>query len=178
MSTDIVIPNGNEQAFIEMAKRLGYRQLIFLYRQPKDISSDFPVQVARLGIKRGVHKCFALAKENSRDLFESREAFCIFGLEKRSRADFIHHRNSGLNQVLCRLAKERGIRIGFSFSTYLHGRRRDILGRMMQNARLCRKYGLETIAASFATSPYDMRSPADMESFSRIVGINPIVKFK
>ncbi len=58
--------------------------------------------------------------------------------------DFIHHFNSGLNQVLCKIAKEKKIGLLFSLN-FTEERTKNILrefGRINQNVRFARKYGL------------------------------------
>ena len=58
--------------------------------------------------------------------------------------DFIHHFNSGLNQVLCKLAKEKNIGLIFSLN-FTEQRTKNILrefGRINQNLKFARKYEL------------------------------------
>src|SRR3989344_3838600 len=63
-----------------------------------------------------------------------------------NRKDFMHQRNSGLNHVLCALAKEHNVAIGFSFSSILRAQHREkLLGRIMQNILLCRKYKIPMV---------------------------------
>src|SRR3989344_1390288 len=62
------------------------------------------------------------------------------------RKDFMHQRNSGLNHVLCALAKEHNVAIGFSFSNILRAQHREkLLGRIMQNILLCRRYKIPMV---------------------------------
>jgi len=89
----------------------------------------------------------------------------VYGLENSKERDKINQRNSGLNQVLCNIAKEKNKVICFDFSMLLNskGSRRSVLiGRFMQNIRLCRKYKVKTAIASFADSPLKMRNPIDI----------------
>ena len=54
----------------------------------------------------------------------------------------------------------------------INGEKKDILiGRMIQNIKLCKKFKVKTAIASFASSPYGMRSPHDISSFFRILGM-------
>jgi RNase P/RNase MRP subunit p30 len=80
-----------------------------------------------------------------------------------------------LNQVLCNLAKKNKVVIGFSFNEVLKSKdveRAKIIGRMQQNIKLCRKYKVDMIIASFATNKYEMRSLNDLKSFARVIGMN------
>ena len=88
------------------------------------------------------------------------------------RRDFMHQRNSGLNHVLCHLAKENNVAIGFSFSSVLHTKDRAfVLGRIMQNIRLCRKYKLTIVIGSFAGDPWEIRSEKDLQAFFKVLGM-------
>ena len=85
--------------------------------------------------------------------------------------DFMHYPNSGLNQVLCKLAKKNGIAIGVSFSDIksLKGKEKsERLGRIMQNVDLCRKYKNEIVLASFGKKP---SSPYALRSFGFLIGM-------
>ncbi len=94
----------------------------------------------------------------------------VYGFEESNRKDFIHHRNSGMNHVLAKILHEKDIIVAFSFNSFLSGK--DVIGRMRQNVKLCRKYKVKMVFASFATSPYEMRSLEDLKSFARVIGMN------
>ena len=49
--------------------------------------------------------------------------------------------------------------------------RLKIMGRMIQNVKLCKKYRVKMIFSSFANTKYELRSEAILTSFSRILGI-------
>lgn len=173
---DIVFPEGNEQDFLDMAKLLGYDTLYFCYPDRRDVPEG--AKPARLfdmktASKAGNVLSVAYALENTRHYLEKTRVHVIFGMEGSYRPDFMHHRNSGLNHVLASIAHERGKTIGFSFSEILRSKKRHILlGRMMQNIRLCRKYKVKTFIGSFARDPYDMRSPHDLKAFFRELGMD------
>ena len=107
------------------------------------------------------------SSDNDRRIIEKTNADLIFDFEEKAKKDFIHHRNSGLNQVLCKLLREKDKIVCFNFNTVLKSKgmlRAQLIGRMMQNIRLCRKYNVKTIIASFAEKPYDIRSCPDLKS--------------
>jgi len=96
--------------------------------------------------------------------------------EKGIERDFLHSRNSGLNQVLCRLAKQNKSVIGFSFSAFLNCEgevRAMLLGRMMQNVRLCRKYKVKIILGSFAKNEFELRNRDALLHFGIFLGMKP-----
>ena len=95
----------------------------------------------------------------------------IINLEGGKRKDFMHSRNSGLNQVLCKIFKEKGITVGFNFDMVYEARgmeKVNVLGRMMQNVVLCRKYKVNTAVINFSG-----RDEKDLNSFGACIGLIP-----
>lgn len=177
---DIVFPRNNEQEFIKLAEKLGFKELIFLYT-----SADFPKSNSMFKIKQALllptskvniaHSkklpAFHKGHDNAREAIE-RDFDVVFAVEDDPRTDHLHFRNSGLNHVLCRLASKNDVRVGFSFSSVLHSNKRNIImGRMMQNIRFCRKFKVKTIIASFARTPFDMRAPSELRAFFETLGM-------
>lgn len=88
------------------------------------------------------------------------------------RKDKINQKNSGLNHVLCDLAKENNVAIGFSFASVLNARKRiDLLARMIQNIILCRKYKVQMVIGSFAKNEDEQRNEKDMQAFFKVLGM-------
>jgi len=190
MNSDIVFPKENEEEFLEIAGKLGYNSLIFVYEKSAMISKNISelskkykikIQTALVVEEKQIQKAkkdvsivFVKSTGNDRWVFEKSQADVIYGLEAAQRKDFIHHRASGLNQVLCKIASVKGKKIGFDFSTVLNSKgmlRAQIIGRMMQNVKFCRKYKVKTVLESFAKNPYEMRAPKDLEAFGKIIGL-------
>lgn len=185
MPTDIVFPENNEEEFVKLAEELGYDELLFLYKgeiPQRSINSKIKIRTGVIALPKDIEKAKRKAGivvvkssyEQDRWVLEHSKADILFGLEESQRKDYMHHRGSGLNQVLCKIAADRGKTLGFSFSSVLNAEswmRARIIGRMMQNARFCRKYKVNTVLASFAKSPYEMRHAKDMAAFKRLIGL-------
>jgi len=173
---DFVFPRGNEQDFVDMAVRLGYSSICFVY-EPKSFKrfscDKLKVFCGVLSDKPFSGADFVIVKANDsvRPVLEQGKVNLVFDFELGERKDFIHHRNSGLNQVLCKIMKENNIALGFSFGSVLDKANPQLLGRIMQNASFARKYKLKTVIASFAHSPFEMRAPNDLLAFGEILGI-------
>lgn len=186
---DIVIPAGNEAEFAEIGKRLGYSGLFFLYRLDNYHSASYAGADKDIKAYKGIiaeagdavkiktrlkgEKAFVVIKSNGedREIIKDRKANLIFSFEDSSRKDFVHHRASGLNHILCKLAKESGIIVGFSLSALFNSRNKSVaIGRLMQNISLCHKFKVNTAIASFATAPFEMRSPHDLQSLFKVFG--------
>ena len=183
---DIVIPHNNEEEFISIACKLGFKGICFLYNfdNEKKFESDkikvYTGIIADKGkINRHDKKTFVAAKSSDKDreVIEKSKADLIFDLEENPRRDAMHQRISGLNHILCRLAHENNVSVGLSLSSVLNSEKKPvIIGRMMQNIRLCRKFKAKIVIAS---DPYEMRSLHDMISFFKSLGLeNPsFIKF-
>lgn len=178
---DVVLPDNNEKDFIAMAKKLGFKELVFLYTSKNRFyrgTSDLGITNALLADEKSIPKdviTFVRNPADARFVFEASKPGCVFDLEIQKK-DFIHQRGSGLNHIMARLASQNGVRIGFSFSTLLNASpllRSKLLGRIRQNIGLCRKYRVGMVIGSFALNPLDMRSPKDMISFFTVLGMHP-----
>jgi len=108
----------------------------------------------------------------NREVVSSQHVDILLDPHLGKRHDAMHQRDSGLNHVLCALAKEHHVAIGFSFVAVLHAQNRaKLLGRMMQNIKLCRKYKVRIVIGSFAKEQSDARNVKDMQSFFRVLGM-------
>lgn len=86
----------------------------------------------------------------------------------RSR-DFMHSRNCGLNHVLCKLAAENNIAIGFTLDRMYQP---NDLARVKLAIKLCRKYKNKIAVFSFANDIYSMRAANDIYSFLNVIGMD------
>ena len=187
---DIAIPNKNEEEFAATAEKLGYKGLCFLYdfnnytnKQEKfGKNKKIKIYTGVLADNKNINKVKSKLKnekvfvavrssDNDREVIKQAKADMVFSFEDNVKKDFIHHRASGLNQVLCRLANENDVIIGFSLSSILNAENKSlVLGRIMQNISLCRKFKVKTAIASFAQKPFEMRSIHDISSLFEVLG--------
>ena len=84
--------------------------------------------------------------------------------------DFMHFRNSGLNQVLVKLAKKNNVGIGFSINN-LQKNKIDLLGKIMQNIMLCNKYKVKVYIVEFINN--EEHNIDDLKALGLILGISP-----
>ena len=185
MFADIVIPKNNEAEFIGIASRLGIKKLYFLYdfdeknKFEADFESKTTAGIGFIATNKDSGRALKLsrlvaAKSSPDDRFfiESRKATLIYGFEELPRRDHMHQRASGLNQVLCELARKNNIAIGFSYSSLLSKNSMPaLMGRMSQNIKLCQKYKVKTVIASFSGNPCHLRSPYDIASLFSMLGM-------
>lgn len=189
---DIVFPRGDEEDFIRVGERLGYDSLCLVYplkdfKAGKEKMIGFKSKIKILfGVltnEKDVRKAkkfggivFVSCGDNARHTIESNKNVAAIGLEVSKGKDFIHQRRSGLNHVMCKLAKKNNVKIGFSFRNLLNaseGKRNVFIGRISANIKLCRKYKVNMVIGSFASKPFEMRSYNDMVAFFSTLGMHP-----
>jgi RNase P/RNase MRP subunit p30 len=192
MAIDFVSPNNNEKELVQIAESLGYSSLCFCYPYsknflfPKLTSIKLKLFTAFIFNEKNISKINSskanlnILQNNSnlRNIIETHRNKIDYALdiETSSRSDFLHHRNSGLNQIICTLLKENKIRPLLSFNNLLNTSTKNLpiyIGRIKQNIKLARKYKLNSQLASFATQKYDMRPKHDLIALLIILGMHP-----
>ncbi len=90
----------------------------------------------------------AQSPEFNRKILENKNVDIFLGLEIHNRKSKLNQRDSGLNEVLCRLAKKNDIKIGIDFEKIIKLssiEKAKILSRIMQNVYLSKKMGAQLI---------------------------------
>ena len=192
--TEISIPKNNEEEFIEIASKLGIKKLYFLYdfddynknrMQEKlastESKSKIEVKTGFIVNQKNISKALQQSKllvakssDNDRFFIESKKIRLVYGFEEVHKKDYLHQRASGLNHIICELARKNNVTIGFSYSS-LFSKNTTVsslfMGRMMQNINLCQKYNIKTAIGSFSDKPFEMRAPHDMASLFSMLGM-------
>src|SRR3989344_1343989 len=136
MTADIALPRNNEGEFTEVAAKLGIKKLIFLYdfdgyyknEMQEKLNSiknkKINLQIGFIVNQKNINKAFKTSKmlvakssDNDRLLIESKKIKLIYGFEETYKKDFLHQRASGLNHIICELARKNNVAIGFSYSS-------------------------------------------------------------
>jgi len=170
---DIVFPNGNENEFIKYAKKLGIEGLIFCYASSQSTEKKYSFQVVRCKINKSVAQGNQLnISLCERKFMEQKYNSFVMSAEDQPGRDHIHQRKSGLNHILCNLAKKNDIAIVFNYSLLFNKKKvHSFLGRMKQNAMLVRKYKCNYVIASCATKPTQLRNSKDVDALYRVLGL-------
>ena len=88
--------------------------------------------------------------EFNRKILENKKVN-ILVISHRNKKDKLRQRDSGLNHVLCKIAKDNNITIAFDFSELKEADKKEralLLARLIQNIKLCRKYKTKFIILS------------------------------
>lgn len=179
MAWDIVEPSGNEEVLLAQGKKLGFTEIIFLYKSAKDVPKQ--------ALKILPHQCMLLSEQAqgkhiilsqaSRAAIEHPKINYVFRAEEGAKPDHTHYRNSGMNQVLAKLIADKKKTYCFDISLIRNNKKADIcLGRMMQNAKILRKYKARTAMITLAKTPEEMLSPQDLLALADMLGVIGLVK--
>lgn len=194
MFADIVFPEKNEEEFILTAERLGYSAICFAY-ELGDVEK-IRKRISELAgkSKLNVYLCFAVKPKdcakarnycefvlvkssgNDQDVLEKNDFDVLLDAELSQSRDAMHYRMSGLNQVLCKIAADKKRIIGINLRNILDYNSEDrqmIIGRIMQNVMLCRKFKAKMIIFSGARKPMQMKGHNDLISLMNVFGLNP-----
>ena len=115
-----------------------------------------------------------LGEEINRMAVESKKISILVSPEKGFGNDRMDARNSGLNDVLCKLAAKNQVAIGVDMEDVLRlpqDARIRRLGKILQNVRLCRKYKVRMVLVDGRG-----RNEKDLKSFGICMGMQPGVE--
>ena len=129
---------------------------------------------ARKEIRKNNHKKIifsGLDDELNRKILE-KEKIDVLLLNQSGRTDKTKQRNSGLNHVLAKIARKKNVAIGINFDEIIESgkkRKADILGRVMQNVKLCNKNKLKMKFVSLKNK--NKRNIYDIKSLGLVLGM-------
>lgn len=165
-----------------MAEKLGETELVMLYTplEFKTKTLEFKTKVKLIkGLlikeNKDLNKLnqkseFIISQNPTRDMVENKKITHYFDSEDQKKADFIHHRNSGVNQVHAKLMHDKEKKYCFSYSLLLNSLRKDqLIGRFSQNKRLLNKYKVGIKVYSFARKPYELRAKHERDALLKII---------
>jgi hypothetical protein len=172
---DVVMPDKNEEEFIEMALSLGYAEVVFLSRDIKYNYSSDKIKIKTAFLVSTTNQ-ISIARKNfdyvfakaERQFFESKVNY-IVDAELFDRKDSFHYKRTALNQVHAKLCKEKDSCVIFSFNNLLTKNRIQNLGRMFQNAKLVSKYKIESDSFSLAKDPLNMKSRTMLDALLSVL---------
>jgi RNase P/RNase MRP subunit p30 len=102
--------------------------------------------------------------EVNRAAVESKKVSMLLNPEIQRKRDFSDWRNSGMNDVICRLAAANNVTIGIDLANLPENKfeKAERLGRIMQNIRFCRKFRARMLLFSSKSliNDYDLTSIA------------------
>lgn len=172
----------------EIAKEKGYNAVYFIkeifsvdnksFEDSKEYNSCI-INIENLeNLRKAIDKSqsrfkfiFVLGSDNAinRVALENRKVSGLISPEFNRKFDYVHYKNSGLNQVLAKIAKSEGKMLvedlGFLKSEFSKKIKSQILGRIMQNYALSRKYKFNFILTFIAENAKEIMKTKDIQEF-------------
>ncbi len=182
-------PKKNEEEFVLLAERLGYKEICFIYDESvvfqevlsyiKSLKTQLKIYTGLLNPKN-IQKArqsvdLIFATKDFRFALEKQDVDIIFNQEIENPKDSVYQRQSGLNHILCSIAEEKQKIVGLNFSLLLGKTKSEqakIMGRFAQNIFLCKKYKTNLAVFCFAIKPDELRSPNDLFGFFLLYGLS------
>ena len=152
MAIDVVLFELNER-YKGITKSLGFQKIY---------SNNSP-EFKKLRIVNGADD------ETNRKAVENPNNDILLNPHANCFKDFMHSRNCGLNHVLCRLAAENDVAIGFTLDRMYEPKD---MARVKLAVKLCRKYKNKIVVFSFARNVYEMKSRNDIIAFLNVIGMD------
>lgn len=171
----------------EKAKKLSFSEILFVkvIEYPKEIDKEDKEKFDCYIIKNKDLEQFRRIIDKSSSIFnkiivlgttneinrialENKKVFALLNPEYEREKDYLDSRNSGLNQVLCKIALENKKKILVSLDSL---RNEKSLGRIIQNFRLCKKFGNEIQIVNFCdeNSIDGMKSVFELKEIERVL---------
>jgi RNase P/RNase MRP subunit p30 len=128
------------------------------------IISENNFEKARLEIKKNKEKYIIFTSQDdelNRKVLE-KEKINVLLLNLKDKKDYRKQRDSGFNQVLAKIAKKQGVKIGINLDEITESNNKnkaEILARIKQNIKLCNKNKLNMeFIAKKSRNAYDLKS--------------------
>jgi len=93
----------------------------------------------------------------------------------KEKKDTLKQRDSGINHVLGKIAKEKNIPIVINISELIKLKKSDksrIISRIMQNIKICRKTKCQIKIATFASDKTELQNEHDLRAFCFSLGMS------
>lgn len=176
MATDLLLmPESPE--LLALSQKLGFTKTFFLEKDFVLLASSNKKELLAKIQEAKKKKMLVILQPKNEDLLrfalEKTSAEMIIGQELLNKEDSLHFPRGGLDQVTCKIAAVKGKIIGFSFREILEAEgseRSKLMGRMLFNLKLCRKYKLKVFFGNFSNNIWEMRSFHDLKAFFEILG--------
>ncbi|MFH0808161.1 MAG: RNase P subunit p30 family protein [archaeon] len=111
----------------------------------------------------------------NRRVVESLKVDYLVSIEKNTKFDNLKQRDSGLNHVVAKIAKDKGVKIVVNFGEIarLKGKEKgERIAKIMQNVGVCRKVGCGILIGSFALDKKGVVDVKGRQSFGVTLGMS------
>lgn len=165
MFVDICFPKENEADFIKTARKINTESLCFVYDKPSNKANT-----SQMKIFTGLLSDMPFKKTSDTNIILSNN---FESISKNRKVHVYYEINQPrINQVLIKKLVMEDKLIGISFNYVLKCLKDPVsFGNLCFFVKLCRKYKAKIFAASFARSPFELRSKLHLLSVLHFLGM-------
>ena len=172
MDNFILAPHSKELE--QASQELGFHKTLFLEKDfqifkgenKKELTAAFQ----RAASRKQLSFYLPQTEEMLRFVLERTACTGILRVEQIHSSDHLHYIRGGLDQVVCKIAAQKGKIVVFSFSDLLSSpHQAQTLSRMIFNIQLCQKYKVTTLFSTFARQKMELRAPHDLAAVWRVL---------
>lgn len=177
--TDIIIPTMPEHKYLEILQRLGTKQAIFLYEKNnkktfETLQKKYDIKI-RTGLINSKQQHPLNITKGTRHNVDRYKYKLHSDFEHLNKKDSMHYRKSGMNQVIGKIMKEKNKTYIINHSKITTSKNPHIiLGKIILNLKIARKYGFNVAIASMAKKPKHLRSKEQLKSMIAMLGYHKI----
>ena len=182
MFTNLVLVKENKEV-LDLNKELGFSKCLFLNKDFVLIEEQTKKKLLKEINEAKKKELLVMIKPNTEEMLrfvlEKTKADIIFGQELVCPRDSVHFVRGGLDQITCKIARDKKKIIAFSFNEILNSKEKGkLLARMMFNIKLCKKYNVKMFFSNFSEKSSEMRSSHDLRSVWKVLGSHENSAFK
>lgn len=175
MFIDICFPKNNENEFIEIAKKLSTKALCFVYDDYRKIkvlkSTKIKIYNAINTISDKKINMNYFQFSNDLKLISNKKIINYIDETSLKIRNF-HIPIKDITQVHMKEYRDKNKILGISFNSIFTKKDNDLIEKLTFIIKLAQKYNVDVFIASFAQSPFFLRSNNELKSFARILKMN------
>jgi len=155
----------------ELSKQLGFSKVLFLDDLTVVKGKSKKELLKKVKEARGKLTLYkAESEELLRFALEKTSIDIVYGQEMINPKDSVHFVRGGIDQITCKITRDKEKTMAFSFSDILNSSNRGkLLARIAFNIKLCKKYKVKMIFSNFSLRKEEIRSAKDLTTFFRLL---------
>lgn len=184
---DLFVDKKSKEVELQI-KKLGFSEILFCktIENIKDIDKEdakkFDCYVIKTNDLEQLRRCIdksvnvlkklvvlGTSDEINRIALESKKTLGLLNPEIGRQKDYSSYRNSGLNHVLCKIARDNNKMIFISIDELNELKDPVVLGRVIQNIKLCNKFKAKWQFVNLASDVDGIKSAFELKEIERVL---------
>lgn len=178
--TDLILADTKNKEILAQLAKLGYKSAVKVMIFKPDSYLDFK-KLKKIPTDDTLVLGSSQDEKIIRQMLEDKQIDGIINVESSTGREHTHYRRGNINQVIAKIAKDKGKYYFVDFSRILktpENRRYILLGRIMQNIKILQKYEVPISIASFARDVYGLRNRTMLTAFARVLKAKKVTQIE